>query len=153
MRPPQRRFFRHGMLPQLIAFEASVRHGSVTRAARELSLAQPTVSCMLRKLSETMGGPVTVVRDRRVEPTELGEEILALCHDLFAAFERFEEARAPSGGGNGGDGAGYHPDPETRPSTAPWPSTFPSRSRSRSKPRASRCPHARRGPGRAAGAW
>jgi hypothetical protein len=32
-------------LPQLMAFEACVRLGSVTRAAEELSLAQPTVSC------------------------------------------------------------------------------------------------------------
>ena len=35
----------------VVAFEACVRHGSVTRAAEELSLAQPTVSCLVRKLS------------------------------------------------------------------------------------------------------
>ena len=47
-----RRFFRHGFLPQLMAFGACVRLGSVTRAAESLCLAQPTVSCMLRKLGE-----------------------------------------------------------------------------------------------------
>ncbi len=52
-----RRYFRHGFFPQLLAFEACVRQGSVTRAAEELSLAQPTVSCLIRKLTETIGAP------------------------------------------------------------------------------------------------
>ena len=93
-RNPMRRFFRHGLLPQLVAFEACIRLGSVTRAADELCIAQPTVSCMLRKLSETFGGPLTAIRERRVEATPLGREVLELCEDLFAAFGRFEESRA-----------------------------------------------------------
>ncbi len=88
-----RRYFRHGMLPQLIAFEACIRHGSVTRAAEELSLAQPTVSCLIKKLSTTMGGPLTQARDRRMEPTALGVEVLALCHEVIAALERFDQSR------------------------------------------------------------
>lgn len=120
-----RKFFRHGFLPQLMAFEACVRLGSVTRAAEELSLAQPTVSCMLRKLSETLGGPVTVMRDRRVEASPLGLEALALCHDLFHAMDRFEER--------------YHP--------VPWlPSNSPPRSPLRWKQRESPCPRAKRRP-------
>lgn len=90
---PMRRYFRHGLLPQLVAFEACVRRGSVTRAAEELCLAQPTVSCMLRKLSDAFGGPLTRIRDRRVEATPRGREVLALCEELFAAFGRFDEAR------------------------------------------------------------
>jgi DNA-binding transcriptional LysR family regulator len=92
-RNPMRRFFRHGLLPQLVAFEACVRLGSVTLAAEELCVAQPTVSCMLRKLADTFEGPLTVIRDRRVEATPLGREVLQLCDDLFAAFARFEERR------------------------------------------------------------
>ena len=92
-----RRYFRHGMFPQLIAFEACIRHGSVTRAAQELSLAQPTVSCLIKKLSDTLGGPVTMSRDRRIEPTPLGVEVLALCHELFEAFESFDARRPPQG--------------------------------------------------------
>jgi DNA-binding transcriptional LysR family regulator len=88
-----RRYFRHGMLPQLLAFEACIRHGSVTRAAEELSLAQPTVSCLIKKLSTTMGGPLTVSRDRRIEPTALGEQVLVLSHEVMAALERFESRR------------------------------------------------------------
>src|ERR1041385_4513841 len=49
-----RRFFRHGLLPQLLVFEAVARLGSVTRAAGELHLAQPTVSLQLKKLAATL---------------------------------------------------------------------------------------------------
>ncbi len=93
-RPHLRRYFRHGFLPQLIAFEACVRHGSVTRAAEELALAQPTVSCLVRKLAETVGSPVLVLKARRIEPTEAGRELLGLCDEIFPAFERYDERRA-----------------------------------------------------------
>ena len=92
-KPALRRYFRHGMLPQLLAFEACIRHGSVTRAAEELALAQPTVSCLIKKLSTTMGGALTVSRDRRIEPTALGTQVLVLSHDVMAALERFEARR------------------------------------------------------------
>jgi DNA-binding transcriptional LysR family regulator len=83
------------MFPQLVAFEACIRHGSVTRAAAELSLAQPTVSCLVKKLSGAMGGPVSVVRERRVVATELGVELLTLCAEIFEAFESLEARLAP----------------------------------------------------------
>ena len=94
-RNPMRRYFRHGLLPQLVAFEACVRLGSVTRAAEELCLAQPTVSCMLRKLADAFGGPLTVVTQRRVRPTELGRKVLELSDGLIDAFERFDETPLP----------------------------------------------------------
>src|SRR5512138_829339 len=49
-----RRYLKHGTLPQLRAFEASARLGSVTRAAQELHMAQATASVQLKKLSETV---------------------------------------------------------------------------------------------------
>lgn len=142
-RPRLRRFFRHGFLPQLMAFEACVRLGSVTRAADELALAQPTVSCMLRKLSETLGGPVTAVRERRVVPTELGEEVLVLCREMMQAMERFEQRR---------EAVRYDPPAQPPEPSTPWPSSSPPRNSSRWKQRASQCPHARRRPGAADGA-
>ncbi len=97
-----RRYFRHGFFPQLVAFEACVRHGSVTRAAEELSLAQPTVSCLVRKLAETIGGPILEAQGRRMEPTPLGREVLALCEELFESVDRFDERRAAvAEGGHG----------------------------------------------------
>jgi DNA-binding transcriptional LysR family regulator len=140
-----RRYFRHGLLPQLMAFEACVRLGSVTRAAEELSLAQPTISCMLRKLSDTMGGPVTVIRERRVVASALGLELQDLVRDLLHAFERFEMR---------GDNARTRYDRLAAPEpdeTPPWPSSSPSRNPSRWRQRASQCPRARRRPGRTDG--
>lgn len=93
-RPRFRPYFRHGLLPQLIAFEACLRLGGVTRAARELCLAQPTVSGMLKKLSETVGEPVLVTGSGRVEPTAAGREVARLCEDILESLERFEERRA-----------------------------------------------------------
>jgi hypothetical protein len=145
-RIPLRRFFRHGFLPQLMAFEACVRLGSVTRAAEELSLAQPTVSCMLRKLSDAMGGPVTVIRERRVEASAIGRELLVLCHDIFHAMHRFEERHGGNGGGESGGGVGYDPVADPPALTMPWPSASPPRNRSRWKQRSSQCPRARRRP-------
>ena len=146
----RRRFFRHGFLPQLMAFEAAVRLGSVTRAAEELALAQPTVSCMLRKLSDTLGGPVTVIRDRRVEPSALGRELLPLCHDMFRAMERFEDRSRPEPLPEGAASASY--DLHSSEIAIPWPSHSRPRSPSRWRQRALQCPRAKRKPGRADGA-
>src|SRR4051812_15869501 len=92
-RPKARQFFRHGFLPQMLAFEACARLGSVTRAAEELALAQPTVSGMLRKLSEAIGEPVLRSRHGRMEPTEAGRELLRLSGDMLDAIERYEQRR------------------------------------------------------------
>ena len=89
-----RPYFRHGLLPQLIAFEACLRLGGVTRAARELCLAQPTVSGMLKKLSETVGEPVVVTRGGRIEATDAGREVALLCEGIFESLERFDARRA-----------------------------------------------------------
>ena len=93
-RPRFRRYFRHGMLPQLIAFEACLRLGGVTRAAEELCLAQPTVSGLIRKLSETVGEPVLVAKGGRVELTPAGRDVAFLCEGIFDSLERFEERRS-----------------------------------------------------------
>jgi len=93
-RPRFRRFFRHGLLTQLIAFEACLRLGGVTRAAEELCLAQPTVSGLLKRLSDTFGEPVLVARGGRMHLTPAGREVAALCDDILASFARFEERRA-----------------------------------------------------------
>ena len=92
-RNPLRRYFRHGLLPQLIAFEACLRLGSVTRAADELSLAQPTVSGLLKRLSETIGEPVMHARGGRMEISAAGHDVLALCIDVLEAFRRFDDKR------------------------------------------------------------
>ena len=88
-----RRYFRHGLLPQLIAFEACVRLGGVTRAADELSLAQPTISGLLRKLADTVGEPLLRARGGRIELTDDGRRVLVLCEEMLESLGRFEEVR------------------------------------------------------------
>jgi DNA-binding transcriptional LysR family regulator len=95
-----RRFYRHGMLPQLLVFEAVARLESVTRAAEALHLAQPTVSTQLRKLSDALGVTLFELRGRRIALTAAGRELRGLCEELIALLERAEARlaalRAPS---------------------------------------------------------
>jgi DNA-binding transcriptional LysR family regulator len=76
-----------------MAFEACLRLGSVTQAAEELSLAQPTVSGLLRRLSETVGEPVLRLHRGRMEATSAGRELAVLCDDVFNALARFDARR------------------------------------------------------------
>ena len=91
---PARRYLRHGMLPQIAAFEAVVRLGSATRAAFALSIAQPTLSGHLRKLSETLGVRLFDIRAKRLVPTDAALVLLQATHEIFAAFERCEQGLA-----------------------------------------------------------
>ena len=93
-RPRFRPFFRHGLLPQLIAFEACFRLGGVTRASDELCLAQSTVSGLLSRLSETVGAPVVLAKGGRIEITREGREVATLCEEIFGSLERFEARRS-----------------------------------------------------------
>src|SRR6266571_1205301 len=93
-RPNLRRYFRHGLFPQLMVFEAVARRQSVTRAAEELHLAQPTVSTQLRKLSETLGLALFEQHGRGLQLTSAGRELQTACKDLIALIERTEERLA-----------------------------------------------------------
>jgi LysR family transcriptional regulator, low CO2-responsive transcriptional regulator len=104
VRPTLRRYFRHGLFPQLLVFEAVVRLGGVTRAAEELHLAQPTVSTQLRKLSDALGVPLIAWRGRELRLTPAGRELYACCSELLTLFgsmeRRLAEHRAsPTGEG------------------------------------------------------
>jgi LysR family transcriptional regulator, low CO2-responsive transcriptional regulator len=85
-----RRYFRHGLFPQLMVFEAVARLESATRAAEELCMAQPTVSTQIKKLSESLGLALLEQRGRRLFPTPAGRELLASCAELTELFERTE---------------------------------------------------------------
>jgi LysR family transcriptional regulator, low CO2-responsive transcriptional regulator len=93
-RAAARRFFRHGLLPQLLVFEAVARLGSVTRAAEELHLAQPTVSLQLKKLAEALEVTLFEQRGRRLHLTGAGEELRQTCAELLQCLARAEEKLA-----------------------------------------------------------
>src|SRR5581483_4541209 len=75
-------------------FEAVARLGSVTRAAGELHLAQPTVSTQLRKLADALEVPLFEPRGRGLRLTPAGRELLAACEELSLLLARTEERLA-----------------------------------------------------------
>jgi LysR family transcriptional regulator, transcriptional activator of nhaA len=82
-------------------FHATVRAGTVTAAARQLRLAQPTLSAQIRQLEEALDAPLFERRGRRLELTAVGrlvadyaERIFGLGDELVAAVR----AGGPAGG-------------------------------------------------------
>jgi DNA-binding transcriptional LysR family regulator len=85
------RYLRSGLLPQLRVFEAVARHGSFTRAAAELHIAQPTASLHIKKLTDTVGLPLLEQVGKRVHPTAAGVALKTVCAEIEATLERFED--------------------------------------------------------------
>ena len=78
-------------LDALIALEATVRLGGMTRAAAELGITQSAVSHRLRRLEAFMGLPLLVRRNSGLAPTPAGELVL---DRLTGVFEDLSELRA-----------------------------------------------------------
>lgn len=85
-----RRYLRHGMLPQLAAFEAVVRLGSAARAAEALCIAPPTLSGQLRKLSEALDVRLFGLHGKRLVPTDAALVLLQAVREVNEALERCE---------------------------------------------------------------
>jgi LysR family transcriptional regulator, low CO2-responsive transcriptional regulator len=75
---------------QLRAFEATARLLSVTRAAQELHVSQPTVSVQLRELSQAVGEPLFDTVGRRIQLTQAGQALLATVSEVVGCWQRFE---------------------------------------------------------------
>lgn len=85
-----RRYIRNGTLTQLAAFEAVVQLGSFTRAAEALHMAQPTVSLLVKKLSETLGVQLLKSSPREIRLTAAGAETYSFCQEFFKSFAGFD---------------------------------------------------------------
>jgi len=90
-----RRYVRHGLLPQLLAFDAVMRLGSVTRASLALHMAQPTVSGHLRKLTDTVGVPLFHCDGRRMLPTAAARTLHDGALGIFATLRDLDRALEP----------------------------------------------------------
>ena len=86
-----RRYLKHGTLPQLRVFEASVRLGSLARAAEELHMAPPTASVQIKKLTETVGLPLLEQVGKRMYPTDVGRRVYDGCNEVFRALGSLED--------------------------------------------------------------
>ncbi len=94
--PPSdiRRYLKHGTLPQLRAFAAAARLGSLTRAAEELHIAQATASVQIKKLADTVGLPLFEVVANRLQLTDAGQRLYGGCEEVFRALSAMEQTLA-----------------------------------------------------------
>jgi DNA-binding transcriptional LysR family regulator len=66
-------------------------HGSVTKAAAALGLAQPALTAQLQRIERSLGGPL-FERDRRgARPTPLGDLVLSRARVVLPAVEGLQE--------------------------------------------------------------
>src|SRR5215831_10326826 len=81
-------------LRQLAYFDAVARHGSFTKAAQRLHVAQPAVSAQIRRLEAELGATLLERTTRRVALTQAGELFLARARQVLA---QLDAARADLG--------------------------------------------------------
>lgn len=85
IRPPRVTFH------QLRTLEAVVRLGSITRAAGELHLTQPTVSAQIHELQAALDTTLVEPAGRGIRPTQAARLLQEAALDMFARWQRFEE--------------------------------------------------------------
>lgn len=76
----------------LFYFWMAAREGSVTRAAAELRLAQPTVSAQIKMLEEALGEPLFRREGRRLVLTEVGQLARRYADEIFTLGREFRDA-------------------------------------------------------------
>jgi len=77
---------------QMRLFEAVARHGSITRAAEEVNLTQPSVSMQVRALEEKLGQPLTEQIGKRLRLTPAGEVAATASRDILARLAEMTSA-------------------------------------------------------------
>ena len=87
---------------QLRALAATVEAGSVTGAAKALSVTPPAITIQLKQLEGVIGAPLFDRTTSNFTPTEIGMELLGAAHDIerliARAGERISALRAGSEG-------------------------------------------------------
>jgi len=73
-------------IDQLTAFDRIVREGSFSRAARELHLAQPTISARIQALEHEVGGALLARSNHGAKLTTLGVSFLPYARRALAAM-------------------------------------------------------------------
>jgi len=77
-------------IQQLRLLEAVARHHSITRAAEEVHLTQPSVSMQVRTLEEKIGMPLTEQVGRKLHLTRAGEVVAAAAREILARLSEME---------------------------------------------------------------
>lgn len=82
---------RHLTFRLLQVYVAVVRHGSISEAARQLHLTQPTVSQQLKRLSETIGSPLLEHHSQGLTMTATGQALYQASRDVLGRFDDFAD--------------------------------------------------------------
>lgn len=93
---------RHLSFRLLQVYQAVVQHGSISQAARQLHLTQPTVSIQLKKLSEWAGEPLLETYQGLLVPTPVGAELYRASQDVLGRFADFSQFVQSARAGNSG---------------------------------------------------
>jgi DNA-binding transcriptional LysR family regulator len=72
-------------------FQAVVRCGSLTAAAKQLNISQPALSGSIHKLEKSFGTTLLLRSPRGVSPTASGQELLTLADSMLHLLERAEQ--------------------------------------------------------------
>lgn len=93
---------RHISFRLLQVYIQVVRAQSISEAARNLHLTQPTVSLQMKKLAGAVGEPLLETREGRLTTTTLGAELYRAASDVIGRFEDFGSTLAEARRGQWG---------------------------------------------------
>jgi DNA-binding transcriptional LysR family regulator len=79
-------------MQQMRLFAAVAEHRSITRAAQEVNLTQPSVSMQVKALEEKIGLPLTEQIGKKMHLTQAGEEVYETCRDILGRLAEMETA-------------------------------------------------------------
>lgn len=82
---------RHLTFRLLQVYVAVIRSGSISEAARQLHLTQPTVSQQLKRLQEAVGERLVESRHGRLQPSEAGRELYRACQEVLGRFDDYQD--------------------------------------------------------------
>lgn len=93
---------RHLSFRLLEVFMSVVKTQSISETARLLHLTQPTVSLQMKRLQETIGEPLVVMQQQKLQVTEAGLALFTTCQQVFGHFEDYQDYLVELRGGERG---------------------------------------------------
>ncbi|NLY81237.1 MAG: LysR family transcriptional regulator [Clostridiales bacterium] len=72
-------------------FEKAAKMQHMTKAAKELHIAQPALSQMIHKLEKELGVPLFMPKGRNIVLTKYGEKLLAIVEPIITDFDGIKE--------------------------------------------------------------
>ncbi|GLQ99989.1 transcriptional regulator [Dyella mobilis] len=87
---PGRYYYKGNRLKQMRAFVATVKLGTLSRAAESLYLSQPSISLQLQALERELGVELLQRSRRRINLTDAGEALYELARPLVEGWEHLD---------------------------------------------------------------